>query len=153
MTVLCPSNFAELRTMLERAVNEIKGPVAVRYPRGGEGAYQADSGRENLAVLREGGDITLCAYGTMINNVLDAAELLAQQGISARVVKINAISPLYDRDMREVIGKPGRCWWRRNAPVSAAWGSAWRRSWGGTEFRRSGSSCAISVRYFRHRGR
>ena len=38
-------------------------------------------------------------------NVLDAAELLAQQGISARVVKINAISPLYDRDMREVIGK------------------------------------------------
>ena len=105
MTVLCPSNFAELRTMLDRAVNEIKGPVAVRYPRGGEGAYQADSGRENLAVLREGGDITLCAYGTMINNVLDAAELLAQQGISARVVKINAISPLYDRDMREVIGK------------------------------------------------
>ena len=105
MTVLCPSNLAELRTMLERAVNEIKGPVAVRYPRGGEGAYQADSGRENLAVLREGGDITLCAYGTMVNNVLDAAELLAQQGISARVVKINAISPLYDRDMREVIGK------------------------------------------------
>ena len=56
-------------------------------------------------MLREGGDITLCAYGTMVNNVLDAAELLAQQGISARVAKINAISPLYDRDMREVIGK------------------------------------------------
>ena len=105
MTVLCPSNFAELRTMLERAVNEIKGPVAVRYPRGGEGVYQADSGRENLAVLREGGDITLCAYGTMINNVLGAAEILHKQGIEARVVKINAISPLYDRDMREVIGK------------------------------------------------
>ena len=35
MTVLCPSNFAELRTMLDRAVNEIKGPVAIRYPRGG----------------------------------------------------------------------------------------------------------------------
>ena len=41
----------------------------------------------------------------MINNVLDAAEILHKQGIEARVVKINAISPLYDRDMREVIGK------------------------------------------------
>ena len=105
MTVLCPSNFAELRTMLDRAVNEIKGPVAIRYPRGGEGNYKEDSGRQNLVVLREGEDITLCAYGTMINNVLDAAEILHEQGIEARVVKINAISPLYDRDMREVIGK------------------------------------------------
>ena len=105
MTVLCPSNFAELRTMLDRAVNEIKGPVAIRYPRGGEGNYKEDSGRQNLVVLREGENITLCAYGTMINNVLDAADILHKQGIEARVVKINAISPLYDRDMREVIGK------------------------------------------------
>ena len=105
MTVLCPSNFAELRTMLDRAVNEIKGPVAIRYPRGGEGAYKADSGRQNLVELREGADITLCAYGMMINNVLEAAELLKEQGISARVVKINAISPLYDRDMREIVGR------------------------------------------------
>ena len=37
--------------------------------------------------------------------MLDAAEILHKQGIEARVVKINAISPLYDRDMREVIGK------------------------------------------------
>ena len=105
MTVLCPSNFAELRTMLDCAVNEIKGPVAIRYPRGGEGNYKENSGRQNLVVLREGADITLCAYGTMINNVLGAAEILHEQGIEARVVKINAISPLYDRDMREVIGK------------------------------------------------
>ena len=54
MTVLCPSNFAELRTMLDRAVNEIKGPVAIRYPRGGEGNYKENSGRQNLVVLREG---------------------------------------------------------------------------------------------------
>ena len=105
MTVLCPSNFAELRTMLRRAVDEIKGPVAIRYPRGGEGAYQADSGRANIVSLREGTDITLCAYGTMINNVLDAADRLEKQGISARVIKINAISPLYDSDMREIVGK------------------------------------------------
>ena len=105
MTVLCPSNFAELRTMLDRAVNEIQGPVAIRYPRGGEGAYKADSGRQNMVELREGTDVTLCAYGMMINNVLEAAEILEKRGISARVVKINAISPLYDRDMREIVGR------------------------------------------------
>ena len=105
MTVLCPSNFAELRTMLRRAIHEIDGPVAIRYPRGGEGAYRENSGNANIVVLREGEDITLCAYGTMINNVLAAAELLDRQGIAARVVKINAISPLYDSDMREVVGK------------------------------------------------
>ncbi len=105
MTVLCPSNFAELRAMLRRAIYEIKGPVAIRYPRGGEGGYKADSGKANIVSLREGADITLCAYGTMINNVLAAADLLAQDGIAARVIKINAISPLYDSDMRDVVGK------------------------------------------------
>ena len=105
MTILCPASFQELHDMLGYAIHEVTGPAAVRYPRGGEGNYKEDSGRQNLVVLREGADITLCAYGTMINNVLDAAEILHEQGIEARVVKINAISPLYDRDMREVIGK------------------------------------------------
>ena len=105
MTVLCPSNYAELRAMLRRAVLELDGPVAIRYPRGGEGTYREDSGRENIVALRAGEDITLCAYGTMINNVLDAAEILEKRGVSARVVKINAISPLYDSDMRTVVGK------------------------------------------------
>lgn len=105
MTVLCPSDYAELRSMLRRAVFEIDGPVAIRYPRGGEGAYHDDSTDGNLVELRGGSDITLCAYGTMINNIMEAAELLSGQGISARVVKINCISPFYDRDIRNVIGK------------------------------------------------
>lgn len=105
MTVLCPSDYAELRSMLRRAVFEIDGPVAIRYPRGGEGAYHDDSADGNLVELRGGSDITLCAYGTMINNIMEAAELLSGQGISARVVKINCISPFYDRDIRDVIGK------------------------------------------------
>nr|WP_273482110.1 hypothetical protein [Dysosmobacter welbionis] len=41
-TVLCPSSFAELRRMLRQALFEIDGPVAVRYPRGGEGDYRED---------------------------------------------------------------------------------------------------------------
>ena len=43
MTVLCPASFAELRAMLRRALFEMTGPVAIRYPRGGEGAFTADT--------------------------------------------------------------------------------------------------------------
>ena len=101
MTVLCPASFAELRAMLRRAVLEIDGPVAIRYPRGGEEGYCADNSAEAFAVLRDGGDITLCAYGTMINPVLGAADILAQQGVSARIIKVNRISPFVDADVRK----------------------------------------------------
>ena len=96
-TVLCPANFAELRRMLRKALFEIEGPVALRYPRGGEGAYTDDSGDAPVVRLREGSDVTLVSYGILINHVLEAADLLAQQGIQAEVLKINQISPLsYD---------------------------------------------------------
>lgn len=98
MTILCPASYQELRTQLEYAVRKMNSPVAVRYPRGAEGAYTADSGPVGTAVLREGTDIALVAYGTMVNEVLYAAELLAEKGISARVLKLNSIRPL-DMDL------------------------------------------------------
>ena len=91
LRVLCPSNQAELRLMLRQAVLEMDGPVAVRYPRGGDGAFTQAA---TQPVLRSGTDITLVSYGIMINNVLSAAELLAQEGVSAEVVKLPAIKPI-----------------------------------------------------------
>ena len=102
MTVLCPASFAELRTMLRRAALEIKGPVAIRYPRGGEEGYTDDRSEGAFATLREGDDVTLCAYGTMIDPVLEAAALLEKEGVSARVIKVNRISPFVDADVRRV---------------------------------------------------
>ncbi|MBQ9460260.1 MAG: 1-deoxy-D-xylulose-5-phosphate synthase [Oscillospiraceae bacterium] len=100
MTVLCPASFAELRAMLKRAVFELDGPVAVRYPRGGEENYRDERSAGAFTELRAGGDVTLCAYGTLITNVLEAAELLSRQGVSARVIKVNCISPFLDADVR-----------------------------------------------------
>ncbi|MCI9644528.1 MAG: 1-deoxy-D-xylulose-5-phosphate synthase [Oscillibacter sp.] len=96
-TVLCPASFAELRRMLQRALFELKGPVAVRYPRGGEGAYREDASAEPLARLRKGKGVTLLAYGILTNRILEAAELLEQRGIQAEVLKLNQIAPL-DRE-------------------------------------------------------
>lgn len=93
MTILCPASFAELEQMLDTAINEIDGPVAVRYPRGGEGTYKAVS-CGNTEILANGSDITLAAYGTMINTMLELSDWLAKDGISAEVIKISQIKPL-----------------------------------------------------------
>lgn len=94
MTVLAPASYAELDSMLERAVFHLDGPVAVRYPRGCEGAYTADSSTENTVRLRAGKDLTLVGYGMMVNELLDAADRLEKQGIQADVIKLNRITPL-----------------------------------------------------------
>ena len=94
-TVLCPANFAELRSMLRRAVLEIDGPVAVRYPRGGEGTFREDRSQEPVVCLRQGSGVTLLAYGMMVNHALEAARLLHKEhGVDARVLKLNQIAPL-----------------------------------------------------------
>lgn len=92
-TVLCPSNFAELRTMLRQALFEVEGPVAVRYPRGGEGTFTADTAAQPVVRLREGAQAALITYGTMIDQALEAAALLERRGIAAKVVKLNRIAP------------------------------------------------------------
>ena len=108
MTVLCPASFAELRQMLRRAVLELTGPVAVRYPRGGEGAYRGCCGNETFTELRQGSDCTILTYGISINEALAAAELLHQAGIEARVVKLNAIAPLRNDEVLTALGHEKR---------------------------------------------
>ena len=107
-TVLCPSSFAELRHMLRHAILELDGPVAVRYPRGGEGRFREDTAGVPIARLREGEDVTLVGYGIMVNHLLEAADQLAQEGIRAGIVKLNRISPLEHPPVCEVIGKTRR---------------------------------------------
>ena len=92
MTIYAPASFSELDAMLGLALYGCDGPVAIRYPRGGEGVY-TDCSTEAEIVLREGCDITLAGYGVMINEVLKAADELAADGISAEVIKLGRIRP------------------------------------------------------------
>ena len=97
MMVLCPASIAEQKQMLAWAVEQHDGPVAVRYPRGGNGAYQDSAWtdlKKTVAVHRSGDDVTLITYGTMINNVLEAADLLEEQGIHPTVLRLQAVAPL-----------------------------------------------------------
>ena len=94
MKIYCPASFEELRQMLRYAVCKNRGPTAVRYPKGGEGAFKEMCGIEGASELRSGGNITIIAYGTMVNEALDAARRLEGKGIFAQVLKLNSIAPL-----------------------------------------------------------
>lgn len=83
--------------MLRWAVKSRPGPVAIRYPRGGNGAYSESNWHdadEDICIHRTGRDVTVITYGTLINNAISAAELLAQRGIEATVLRLLSINPL-----------------------------------------------------------
>lgn len=107
MTILCPASFQELHDMLGYAIHEVTGPAAVRYPRGGEGRY-TDSLMQAENVIREGTDVTIVCYGTMINEVFNAADMLQSRGISAEIIKLGMIAPNSFEQCISSVRKTGR---------------------------------------------
>ncbi len=107
MEIWSPASFEEVRVMLRRAVLYGDGPVAVRYPRGGQGEY-VECHEEPAAVLRSGTDVTLVTYGVLINSVLQAARLLEAQGVSAQVIKLGRVAPLDPGPVLESLERTGR---------------------------------------------
>ena len=92
MTIYTPASFAELRFFLRKAVLEHVGPVAVRYPRGGEGEYQSLH-EEATANLQRGDDVTVVTYGILSNEVIEACHRLEQQGVTVDLFKMGCIMP------------------------------------------------------------
>lgn len=98
MCVMAPKDEEELRHMLATAI-ALPGPAAVRYPRGaGLGVALTDSFEKLLVgkaeVLQEGGSIAFLAVGTMVEQVKEAAAILAEEGIESTVVNMRFIKPL-----------------------------------------------------------
>lgn len=98
LTILAPASCLELQKMLHWAVEEQDGPVAIRYPRGGDRGYMESawvSGIESAVTChRKGCDVTLITYGVLLKNAMEAADALAKQGIEASVLRLMTISPL-----------------------------------------------------------
>ncbi len=98
MSVLAPADEGELAHSLRTAL-AADGPVAIRYPRGsgvGVGLPAEpevwDSGRAQRR--REGDDVALLAVGRMVGVSEEAAELLAQDAVSASVYNMRWVKPL-----------------------------------------------------------
>lgn len=102
MTVMAPKDENELRRMLITALS-LDGPAALRYPRGTAAGVPLTDDVQPLPlgkgeILREGGDVCFLAVGSMTANALQAAELLAADGIAAEVVNMRFVKPL-DREL------------------------------------------------------
>lgn len=100
MVILNPADDVEARACVLAAA-EHDGPVYMRFgrlavPRVFDENYKFQIGKG--AVLKEGTDVTIIATGLMVNEALMAAEKLADEGISARVVNMATIKPI-DRDI------------------------------------------------------
>lgn len=94
--------------MLTWAVKEGTGPVAIRYPRGGEGTYRGGYDGADHVVLRRGKDLTMVTHGATVDAVLAAAEALEGEGISATVVKLNNLTPLDWSGLCALVADTGR---------------------------------------------
>lgn len=107
--IFCPSDFAELRAMLSRAIYRETGPVAIRYPRGSEGAYRRELSAQPLVCVHEqsGSEVTIVTHGIMVNQAIDAAEILMHEGIRAQVYKVNEIGSGLEQAYAEVKEKLG----------------------------------------------
>lgn len=108
MMILSPASLAEQRDMLRWAVKEYDGPVAIRYPRGGEGCYSGSdwNGRSGgVTCHRKGDDVTLLTYGSMLTNVMEAAEQLAQQGIEATVLRVMTLSDIVSEEIVKAMSR------------------------------------------------
>lgn len=100
MTVLVPADGPEAYQAV-LAATDYDGPVYIRL---GRSAVPTLEGTDDVftigkgSVLREGIDVTIIACGIMVAQALDAAELLADEGISATVINMSTIKPI-DADL------------------------------------------------------
>ncbi len=101
MTIINPCDDVEARAAVKAAL-DFNGPVYMRFGRlavpviNDAATYKFELGKG--VTMRDGSDLTIVATGLMVNEAMQAAEALAADGISARVVNIHTIKPL-DREL------------------------------------------------------
>lgn len=111
MTVVVPADDVEAKAAV-RAAYEYEGPVYMRFGRlavpvfNDPDTYEFELGKGVL--LREGTDVTIVACGLMVQAALEAADALAEKGVSAEVINIHTIKPLDEELVRASAAKTGR---------------------------------------------
>jgi 1-deoxy-D-xylulose-5-phosphate synthase len=100
IVVMAPKDEAELQRMVVTGINYTDGPIAMRFPRGnGHGVPLMEEGWESLEIgkgeiLRQGDDVLIVGYGTMVYPAMQAAEILSEHGIEATVINARFVKPL-----------------------------------------------------------
>jgi 1-deoxy-D-xylulose-5-phosphate synthase len=96
--LMAPKDEGEMRDMLFTMIEHV-GPAAMRYPRGNGVGVAIDREPQLLEIgkgeiLRDGGEVAIVAYGSMVHPSLQAAENLAKGGMETTVVNARFVKPL-----------------------------------------------------------
>lgn len=127
MTVIVPSDDVEAKAAVRAAI-EIEGPVYLRFGRAAVPVindrpdYKFEVGKGVL--LREGTDVTIIASGITVSSAMEAAEKLAEDGISAEVINIHTIKPLDEERVVASAKKTGKVVTAEEHSVIGGLGSA-----------------------------
>lgn len=110
MVIMMPKDENEGQHMVKTAVDYNDGPIAMRYPRGNGLGVKMDSKLQSIPigsweVLREGADAAILTFGTTIPLALQAADMLAKQGVYAEVVNARFIKPLDEEMLHRLVGR------------------------------------------------
>ncbi len=105
LVIMAPADEQELRDMLYTALYDLKGPVAIRYPRGNSTGIPLRKNFTSLPIgkaeiLHQGQGLALLGFGNMTGKALEVASLLEREGIDATVVNMRFLKPL-DSDIIE----------------------------------------------------
>lgn len=132
LVLAAPRDENEMQHLVHTGIqylSEGRGPFAVRYPRG---AGTGEPMEEELRclpvgkgeVLREGGDLAILAIGNAVGASLEAASLLAAQGVRCTVVDARFLKPLDEELILEVVRRCGRAITVEENVVAGGFGSA-----------------------------
>lgn len=127
MVVMCPADDVEAKAAVKAAA-DYEGPVYLRFGRAAcpvindRPDYKFEIGKGN--VVREGSDVTIVATGICVGNALEAAEMLAADGISAEVINICTIKPLDEELVVKSAKKTGKVVTAEEHSVIGGLGSA-----------------------------
>lgn len=126
MVVISPADAYEAYSAT-LAIADYKGPVYMRLGRT-ESPVVTEEGTPfeigKAKILREGTDVTLVACGQMVTACIDAAEILATEGISAEVINMATIKPLDSEILLASVGKTGCCVTAEEHSIIGGLGSA-----------------------------
>jgi len=107
MAVICPGDAMEVRAALRAALKH-DGPVYIRIGKKNEPVIHADVPDLKIGksiIIREGADVCLLSTGNLLPTVIEAADVLAESGISAQVVSFHTIKPLDEALLRDAFAR------------------------------------------------
>ena len=111
MVVMSPADDVEARAMV-KAAYEYVGPVYIRFGRAAVPVFHEEEGYTfeigKGEVLQDGTDVAIIANGLMVAEAIEAGKILAEAGISARIINMATIKPLDEELVLAAARKCGR---------------------------------------------